>query len=78
MTAFIRKQEDYVCQGREALLGDSVSLKEINRIRILSGIYSAVFCNEAVMKMYLEACSDLDCHKINKHHHCSKLKNLAS
>lgn len=38
----------------EALLGDSVSLKEINSIRILSGIYSAVFCNEAVMKMYLK------------------------
>lgn len=38
----------------EALLGDSVSLKEINRIGILSGIYSAVFCSEAVMKMYLK------------------------
>lgn len=23
-----------------------------------------------------EACLDLDCHKINKHHHCSKLKYL--
>lgn len=33
---------------------NSVSLKEISYIRILSGIYSAVFCNEAVMKMYLK------------------------
>lgn len=39
----------------EALLEDSVSLKEINHIRILSSIYSAVFCNEAVMKMYLKS-----------------------
>lgn len=31
-------------------------------------------CNENVS----EACLDLDCHKINKHHHCSKLKYLIS
>jgi hypothetical protein len=31
-------------------------------------------CNENVA----EACLDLDCHKINNHHHCSELKYLTS
>jgi hypothetical protein len=40
---------------RKALFikADSVSPREISYTRILSSIYSAVFCNEAVMKMYL-------------------------
>lgn len=49
-------------------------LKEINYIGILD-IHSTVFCNGAIMNVS-EACLDLDCHKINKHHHCSKLKYL--
>lgn len=54
MTERLSGSRKTVCVKAEALLGESVSLKEINRIRILSGIYSAVFCNEAIMKMYLK------------------------
>lgn len=54
MTEHLSGSRKTVYVKAEALLGDSVSLKEINHIRILSGIYSAVFCNEAVMKMYLK------------------------